>query len=337
MESETEQSQKTKMESFRTICSREVPIQQQKLDSFTASFPSSLHSVKALALDTAQNHAKLAKMKAKLREAEDELVKVLAAKTRKEAKHMATRDSISAIKGRVEELKRTVQVQRARRDEYGAIISQQSLALSKTEEEAKHEIQENGEILEAISWYNRVLGFQIEGGHGVKFTFIDINIKDPKQEYSFTIRHANDAYSLLDCDPPLNDIKESINELNRTNGLFKFVRIMREKFQEAAAVGLQPQSASFHQDSSTISMSGPALSVSTDRSESSAKKNEHHIPLREVNRQFKKVNNGSKSPAKINENQIHDGEFNRYPKKVAKSDILSPAVRRSPRLKQAKK
>ena len=80
-------------------------------------------------------------------------------------------------------------------------------------------------------------------------------------------------------------------------------------------------------------MSGLALSVSTDRSESSAKKNEHHIPLREVNRQFKKVNHGSKSPAKINENQIHDGEFNRHPKKVAKSDILSPAVRRSPRLK----
>ncbi|XWS60777.1 hypothetical protein CRYUN_Cryun07bG0066000 [Craigia yunnanensis] len=275
-------------------------------------------------------------MKSNLRDAEDELVKVLAAKTRKEAKQMATRDSISAIKARVGELKRTVQVQSGRRNEYEAIMSQQSLALAKTEEEAKHEIEENEEIQEAISWYNRVLGFQIEGGYGVKFTFNDINIKNPKQECSFTIRHANDAYSLLDCDPHLNSIKELINELNRTNGLFKFVRIMREKFQEAAAIGLQPQTTSFHQDSSTISMSGPALSVSTDRSESSAKKNEHHIPLREVNRQFKKVNHGSKSPAKINENQIHDGEFNRHPKKVAKSDILSPAVRRSPRLKAKK-
>ena len=74
-------------------------------------------------------------------------------------------------------------------------------------------------------------------------------------------------------------------------------------------------------------MSGPALSVSTNRSESSAKKNEHRIPLQEVNRQFKKVNHRSISPAKINENQIHDGEFNQYPKKVAKSDILSPSVR----------
>ncbi|XP_022738294.1 probable kinetochore protein SPC25 isoform X2 [Durio zibethinus] len=333
MESETEQSPKTKMESLRTICDREVLIQQQKIDSFTASFPTSLHSIKALALDTAQNHAKLAKLKAKLREAEDGLVKVLAAKTRKEAKQMATRDSISAIKARVEELKRTVQVQRARRDEYGAIISQQSLALSKTEEEAKHETEENGEIQEAISWYNWVLGFQIEGGHGVKFTFNNINIKNPKQEYSFTIRLANDAYSLLECDPQLNGIQELINELNRTNGLFKFVRIMREKFQEAAALGLQPQFTSFYQDYSTISMSGPALSVSTDRSESSAKKNEHHIPLGELNRQFKKVNHGSNSPGNINENQVHDGEINIHPNKVAKSDILSPFVRRSPRLK----
>ncbi|KAE8662232.1 putative Receptor protein kinase [Hibiscus syriacus] len=140
---------------------------------------------------------------------------------------MAMRDSMSTIKARVEELKRTVQFQRTRRDEYGAIISQQSLALSKTEEEAVHEREENGEIQEAISWYNRVLGFQIEGGHGVKFMFNDINLKNPKQEYSFTIRHANDDYSLLDCNPQLNGIKELINELNSTSDLFGFVRIMR--------------------------------------------------------------------------------------------------------------
>jgi kinetochore protein Spc25 len=35
----------------------------------------------------------------------------------------------------------------------------------------------------------------------------------------------------------LNDTKELIHELNKTNGLFKFVRIMREKFQEAVAQG----------------------------------------------------------------------------------------------------
>lgn len=43
---------------------------------------------------------------------------------------------------------------------------------------------------------------------------------------------------MLDCDPHLNDTKELIHELNRTNGLFKFVRIVREKFQKAAACGM---------------------------------------------------------------------------------------------------
>lgn len=47
-------------------------------------------------------------------------------KTRKEAKQLAIRDSISATRARIEELKRTLQVQKARRDEYAAIMSQQS-------------------------------------------------------------------------------------------------------------------------------------------------------------------------------------------------------------------
>ncbi|XP_039060567.1 kinetochore protein SPC25 homolog [Hibiscus syriacus] len=303
------------MEYLSSICDGEIRVQQQIIDSFAASFPTSLNFIKALALDTAQNHAKLAKMKANLREAENELVKVLAAKTHKEAKQMDTRDSISAIKARVEKLKRSVQVQRARRDEYGSIISQESLALAKIEEKVKHANEENGEIHEAISWYNKVLGFKIESGHGVKFTFNYMNMENPKQEYSFTIRHADDAYSLLDCDPPLNGIKELINELNRTNGLFKFVRIMREKFQEAAAVGLQPQSTSFHQGSSAISMSGPALSVSTDRSESSTKENEHYMPLQEVNKPVEEVNRRRKSSAKTNENKIYDGSFSRQTRK----------------------
>lgn len=117
------------------------------------------------------------------------------------------------------------------------------------------------------------------------------------------------------------------------SSILVLIIVLNEIFHHYNTTGLQPQSTKFHQESSTISMSGPALSVSTDRSESSAKKNEHHIPLQEVNRLFKKVNHGSRSPAKINENQIRDVEFSKHPKKVSKSDILSPTVRRSPRLK----
>lgn len=50
-------------------------------------------------------------------------------KTRKEAKRMAIMDSISAQKGRVEELKRSVQEHRTKKDQYAATISQQSLGI----------------------------------------------------------------------------------------------------------------------------------------------------------------------------------------------------------------
>lgn len=46
-------------------------------------------------------------------------------------------------------------------------------------------------------------------------------------------------FLVLDCDLQLNDIEELINELNKTNGLFKFVRSMRQKFREAAAQGIK--------------------------------------------------------------------------------------------------
>lgn len=43
---------------------------------------------------------------------------------------------------------------------------------------------------------------------------------------------------MIECDPQLNDAKELLRELNRSNGLFKFVRTMREKFQAAVTHGM---------------------------------------------------------------------------------------------------
>ncbi|KAK2663707.1 hypothetical protein Ddye_002281 [Dipteronia dyeriana] len=305
-----EEPVRTKMESLRLICETQITISQQKMDTFAESFRHSLELVKAKAQDTVQNQAKLAKLKADLRDAEDEFVKVLAVKTRREVKQMATRDSIAAKKVRVEELKRTVEVQRARRDKNAAIISQQSMDLASCEEKKKQVIGRKGEIQEAVLWYNRVLGLRVEGGHGVKFTFNNINMKNPKEEYSFTIRHANDTYTLLDCDPPLNNIKELIQELNRTNGLFKFVRIMRERFQEDSVLGLAPQ------DTSTISLSAPTFSVSSDRSESPGK-NKYQMQHGEVSRLVNKVVHRSESPLKEKAHQIQDEGSNRRSKKVS--------------------
>ncbi|CAN1335030.1 Kinetochore protein SPC25 homolog [Linum perenne] len=255
------------METLRLISEQKIPRELERMDSFAEHFATSLDSVKVKAAETAQCHGKLWKLKSTLRDAEDEFVKVLSVKTRKEARQMALIDSINAVRNRLEELRRNLQIQTSRRDDYAGIISQ--LSLGNQNDECR------GETQEALSWYNRVLGFQIECGRGVKFTFININVKNPSEKYSFTIRHENDTYSLLACDPQLNDTKELLHELNRTNGLFKFVRTMRERFQEVAAPGSLYQPRNPQQELSTISASAPAMSVSTNQSESSTHKEEY--------------------------------------------------------------
>ncbi|CAI0447528.1 unnamed protein product [Linum tenue] len=267
------------MESLRLICDQTIPRARERMDSFEEEFASSLDSIKAKAECTAQTQGKLWKLKSNLRDAEDEFVKVLSVKTQKEAKQMRLRDSISAVRDRLEELRKTLQIQKSRRDEYAGIISQLSLACATYEDKGTQDNQLRGETQEALLWYSRVLGLQIEGGH------------------------------VLACDPQLNDTKELIHELNRTNGLFKFVRTMREKFQEAALSGFLPQSsAPEQQELSTISASAPVLSVYTDHSDSPTRREECSDDAR---RHPKKANRG----------------------RVGRKKLLSPeSIRQSPRL-----
>ncbi|XP_052176312.1 kinetochore protein SPC25 homolog isoform X2 [Diospyros lotus] len=287
MQSGVEDPVRAKMAELRLVCDREIPIRHSRMDAAFSAVVASLESAKARSQETVQNQAKLGKLKAELREAEDDLVKALAAKTRKEARRMATMDNISSTRAKIEELKQIIEDQKARRNEYAEIIAQQSEALSTYEENYKN--NEDTGVDEAVSWYNRALGFRVECGHGVKFIFTNINLKNPKEEYSFCIRHENDLYTMLECDPHLNDTKDLINELNRSNGLFKFVRSMREKFQVAAAHGILTQVTSCDQDSSTVSLSAPVCSVSTDsRSESPSKQNK--LQPEEANRHHKKAN-----------------------------------------------
>ncbi|KAL6973185.1 hypothetical protein U1Q18_027365 [Sarracenia purpurea var. burkii] len=264
MQSRMEDSVRTKMEKIRLECDRE----NQQIDAAAVSFRKALESTKETARETVQVQAKIGKLKAELREAEDGLVKALA-------------------------------------------------ALSACEEKCNKNNEDRGEIEEAISWYNRILGFRIECGHGVKFIFTNINVNNPEEKYSFSIRHERELYTLLDCDPHLNDTKELLHELNRNNSLFKFVRTMREKFRDAAAHGNFPQVTTLDQHCSTINVSAPASSVSIDSGSESAS-NPKEIQPGETNRQSKKVNYG----------------------RAGKPTILSPrsasSLRRSPRFKVKK-
>ena len=43
---------------------------------------------------------------------------------------------------------------------------------------------------------------------------------------------------MLQCDQSVSDVELLVDKLNQTNGLFKFVRAMRKKFQSAAENGI---------------------------------------------------------------------------------------------------
>ncbi|KAL9252959.1 Kinetochore protein SPC25-like protein [Drosera capensis] len=259
-----EKSVWSKMAELRLACDREIETQAERVDAGVKSFRGGLVSVKAASQRAAESQVELGKLREKLREAEDELVKAIAVKTRKEAKRMSTYDAITTTTVKVEELKRSVRELEVRKEEYTAIVSQQLDALASSEEKVKQDVIRKDEMEGAVGWYNRVLGFQIDGGHGVKFTFANINKECPSEEFSLTIRHANDTYTLLSCNPRLDDIEDLVRELNRTNGLFRFVRVVREKFLKAAGSGTSPQCTPLLQGSNTISLSMAVSSLTIE-------------------------------------------------------------------------
>ncbi|XP_060170594.1 kinetochore protein SPC25 homolog isoform X2 [Lycium barbarum] len=304
---------RTKMEQLRLTCDRDLLIQQQNIDAGVISFSESLDSINTQTQETLQFQEKLGKLKTELREAEVNLVKALAVKTRKEAKRTEMADLISATNVRVEELRGAVEDQRARKHEYSTLLSQQADALQALEEELNQNTEHRDAIEEATVWYNKVLGLRIECDQGVKFIFTNIDVNNPDDKYSFTVRRENDVHTLIDCDPQLTDAKELLIELNKSNGLFKFVRTMREKFVEAVARGLTSQD----QDTSMISIPPLISSISTNsRDESSPQKAEPQPD--EYKRSSMKLARG----------------------KRVRSDVLSPisasSFRRSPRFKVKK-
>ncbi|CAN8278226.1 unnamed protein product [Cochlearia groenlandica] len=294
------------MESLVLTCDKVMEEQRLKIDSFIASpHHRSINSVLERAQATAESQVDLANLKSELREAEGKLVKSLSVKTRKEARQMGIRDSISATQSRVEVLRRTLQLQKSKREEYAKVISQKLQALSVSKDNAGKVTEDKANIKEAISWYNQVLGFHVEAGHGVKFTFTNIDARMPTREFSFTVHYGDNIYTLLDCNPQVDNIEEMVQKLNKTNDLFRFVRMMREKFRKAILSEFPLQ------ETSMISASAPAMSITTDTNMSTPE------------------NKGSKAI-----------QVNRRHKRSSDSPLLSPvatsSARRSSRLKAKK-
>ncbi|XP_020085723.1 kinetochore protein spc25 isoform X2 [Ananas comosus] len=212
---------------------------------------------------------KLSELKDHLKELEADLGESLAVKTRKESKYTTTGESLSTTIARTEQLRKILTDQRAKRDGYAALLSKELVAIEALETTSGQDVVGKENIEEAILWYYKVLGFRSLGGEGVKFIFNKIDASNLDEEYSFTIRLDNDKYYLLHCDPYMEEINELVNDLNRTNDLFKFVRIMREKFQTTALNGTHPTASAFCPVSSSVTISSPPPTSVDTRSEKS--------------------------------------------------------------------
>ncbi|VVB17831.1 unnamed protein product [Arabis nemorensis] len=236
---------KKTMSSLKLMCENDMIEQRQKIDSFMAMhFQRSRDSPLERAQATSRSQVK----------------------NRKEARQIEISNSLTATQSRIEVLRRTLNLQRSKRDEHKAIISQQLQGLSASTDNTGKVIEGEADIQEAISWYNQVLGFDVEAGHGVKFTFVNIDANNPSREFSFTVHYGDGFYTLLDCDPKLNDIEELLQELNGTNNLFRFVRLMKDGFVKATLPRLSIHSENLHQETSVVPASASVMSNSSDTS-----------------------------------------------------------------------
>ncbi|XP_004960528.1 kinetochore protein Spc25 isoform X1 [Setaria italica] len=183
-------------------------------------------------------------LKDQLRDLQSQLSETLSIKSCKESKGKLTTESISDATAMVEGLGNLVADLRDKRDKRTAVISEQLQALEPLEAKSNEDAALWEKIEEAVLWYGKFLGFQIVGrDEGVKFVFNKIDPQSPEKEYSFCINFDKDRYnSVLECDPHIKDVEELVKDLNLSDHVVKFLRIIREKFQSSAMNGTLPTS-----------------------------------------------------------------------------------------------
>uniref|UniRef100_A0A0E0DL10 Kinetochore protein SPC25 n=1 Tax=Oryza meridionalis TaxID=40149 RepID=A0A0E0DL10_9ORYZ len=157
----------------------------------------------------------------------------------KESKYQLTKETISSTAAINEKLEGMVTDQQNKRDHHAAVVSNHLEAVEALEAKFIEDGTRMKKIEEAVIWYSKFLGFQVVGGE------------------------------VLQCDPSIKDSEELMKDLNLTNDLFKFVRIVRERFQaEAATVnGGLPMSSVVCPDASSIPVSPPMLMPLDSRTE----------------------------------------------------------------------
>ncbi|XP_040380202.1 kinetochore protein SPC25 homolog [Oryza brachyantha] len=239
---------------------RQIAAGRGREASTSATYSAALLSARSFSRQTLSRQGELNGLKLQLRKLEDHLSEALSVKISKESKRQLTEETISSTRAINEKLKSMVTDQTNKRDQHAIVISDHLKAVEALEAKCNEDETQRKNVQEAVAWYNKFLGFQVVGGEGVKFIFSKIDMRSPDKEYSVTIKLNKDRYALLQCDPSIKDSEELMKDLNLTNDLFKFVRIMRQRFQaEAATVNGLPMSSAVCPDASSIPVSSPVL------------------------------------------------------------------------------
>lgn len=272
----------------RAACDRRIAAGRDRFASASAAIRAAAPSARSGAHQSLSRREDLDGLKKRLRDLEADLGQALSLKLATESKCERIRESISASAATSEQLSDLLTDQRNRSERHAAVISNVLEAVEAFEAKNDEDYTWMKDMEKSVCWYQKCLGFQaVDGGEGVKFVFDKVDLQSPEKEFSFSLKFDKDRYTLLQCSPPVEDSEELMKDLNLTNDLVKFVRIIRQRFQAAALNGDLPLSPTVCSDASAIPISSPVIkSVDSrskndrDRSNSQSKNRKPGLPAK---------------------------------------------------------
>ncbi|KQK08039.1 probable kinetochore protein SPC25 [Brachypodium distachyon] len=255
------------MAALRAALDRQAAAVRDRLAAGSAAYRAATLSSRSSAHQTLSRREDLDGLRRQLQGLEDDLAQALSIKLAKESKCELARDSISSLVATNEQLVNLVDEQRNKRDQYARVISNELEAVEALEAKNREGETWQKDIEKAVFWYQKFLGLQVVvEGEGVKFIFDKVDLQSPEKEYSFSLKFDNDKYTLHQCSPPVEDSEELVKELNLTNDMFKFLRIIRQRFQAATVSGTLPVSPVVCPDASSRPVSSPVVMSVDSRS-----------------------------------------------------------------------
>lgn len=125
--------------------------------------------------------------------------------------------------------------QRNKRDQYAAIVPNQLEAVEAIEAKSIGDETWMKNIEEAVTVLPDMISFlasRLLEEKVFKFVFNKVDMQSPDNEYSFSIK----LDKVLRCDPHMKDSEELTKDLNLTDHVFKFVRIIGQMLQAATVM-----------------------------------------------------------------------------------------------------